>query len=299
MNPVLLKPQSEIGAQVVVQGKVIGTAKARDYQAHEAEAAAAPCWTASRACRREADLVLVEGAGSASEVNLRANDIANMGFARAADVPVVLIGDIDRGGVIASLVGTKAVLDPDDAALIAGFIVNKFRGDPSAVRRRHGGDRARAPAGRRSGSCRSSPTRGLLPAEDALALDQRRSDAPTARVRDRRADPAAHRQFRRPRSARGRAGRSTWSACDRARRCRATPTSSSCPARRRPSPISRPCARRAWTSTSPRIVRRGGRVLGLCGGYQMLGRDHRRSRRHRRAARHGRRARPARRRDRC
>src|ERR1043165_609043 len=78
-----------------------------------------------------ADLVLVEGAGSASEVNLRANDIANMGFARAADVPVVLVGDIDRGGVIASLVGTKAVIASDDAALIRGFIVNKFRGDPA------------------------------------------------------------------------------------------------------------------------------------------------------------------------
>ena len=81
--------------------------------------------------RAEADIVLVEGAGSAAEVNLRANDIANMGFARAADVPVVLIGDIDRGGVIASLVGTKAVLAPEDAALIRGFIVNKFRGDPA------------------------------------------------------------------------------------------------------------------------------------------------------------------------
>ena len=87
--------------------------------------------------------MLVEGAGSASEINLRANDIANMGFARAADVPVVLIGDIDRGGVIASLFGTKAVLDPDDAALIVGFIVNKMRGDASPVRRRHGVDRER------------------------------------------------------------------------------------------------------------------------------------------------------------
>src|SRR3990172_11164599 len=79
--------------------------------------------------KQEADIVLVEGAGSASEINLRKNDIANMGFARAADVPVVVIGDIDRGGVIASLVGTKAVLDPEDAALIKGFFVNKFRGD--------------------------------------------------------------------------------------------------------------------------------------------------------------------------
>src|SRR3978361_1759738 len=81
--------------------------------------------------RGEADLVLVEGAGSASEVNLRANDIANMGFARTADVPVVLVGDIDRGGVIAQIVGTKAVIDPDDAKMIVGFLVNKFRGDAS------------------------------------------------------------------------------------------------------------------------------------------------------------------------
>lgn len=81
--------------------------------------------------KQQADLVLVEGAGSASEINLRANDIANMGFARAADAPVILIGDIDRGGVIASLVGTKVVLEPDDAAMIEGFIVNRFRGDPA------------------------------------------------------------------------------------------------------------------------------------------------------------------------
>src|SRR5256885_9230985 len=84
-----------------------------------------------RELRAAADIVLIEGAGSASEINLRANDIANMGFARAADVPVVLVGDIDRGGVIAQIVGTKAVVDLDDAKLIAGFIVNKFRGDAS------------------------------------------------------------------------------------------------------------------------------------------------------------------------
>src|SRR6201992_4205591 len=81
--------------------------------------------------REQCDFVLVEGAGSASEVNLRANDIANMGFARAVDAPVILIGDIDRGGVIASLCGTASVVDPEDAKLIAGFIVNKMRGDPS------------------------------------------------------------------------------------------------------------------------------------------------------------------------
>ena len=141
MNPVLLKPQSEIGSQVVVQGKVVGTAKAREYQAMKPKLLGAVLESFGKLAA-EADLVLVEGAGSASEVNLRAADIANMGFARAADVPVVLLGDIDRGGVIASLVGTKAVIDPADAAMIAGFIVNRFRGDPSLFARRHEGHRA-------------------------------------------------------------------------------------------------------------------------------------------------------------
>jgi adenosylcobyric acid synthase len=130
MNPVLLKPQSDIGAQIVVQGRVIGSAKAAAYQ-HLKRQLLPQVLDSYARLREEADLILVEGAGSASEINLRSNDIANMGFARAANVPVVMIGDIDRGGVIASLVGTKAVLDADDAALIRGFIVNKFRGDPA------------------------------------------------------------------------------------------------------------------------------------------------------------------------
>ena len=111
MNPVLLKPQSDVGAQVVVQGRVIGNARAAEYQSLKPKLLAAVLESFDRLCG-EADIVLVEGAGSASEINLRRADIANMGFARAADVPVVLIGDIDRGGVIASLVGTKAVLEP-------------------------------------------------------------------------------------------------------------------------------------------------------------------------------------------
>jgi adenosylcobyric acid synthase len=130
MNPVLLKPQSEIGSQIVVQGRVVGTAKAREYQARKPQLMAYVLDSFAK-LREQSDFVLVEGAGSASEVNLRANDIANMGFARAVDAPVVLIGDIDRGGVIASLCGTAAVVDPDDGELIAGFIVNKMRGDPS------------------------------------------------------------------------------------------------------------------------------------------------------------------------
>lgn len=130
MNPVLLKPQSEIGAQVVLQGKIFATANAKAYQPMKAKLLP-HVLESFDILRREADLVLIEGAGSASETNLRANDIANMGFARAANIPVALIGDIDRGGVIASLAGTRHVIDPADAALIHGFIVNRFRGDPA------------------------------------------------------------------------------------------------------------------------------------------------------------------------
>ena len=130
MNPILLKPQSDVGAQVVVQGRVVGNAKAREFQTMKPGLLGAVLQSFDKLAA-EADLLLVEGAGSASEVNLRAADIANMGFARAANVPVVLVGDIDRGGVIASLVGTKTVIDPDDAAMIVGFVVNRFRGDPA------------------------------------------------------------------------------------------------------------------------------------------------------------------------
>jgi adenosylcobyric acid synthase len=130
MNPVLLKPESETGAQVIVQGRRLTTVRARDYAALKPQLMA-PVLDSFRRLRAQADLVIVEGAGSPAEVNLRAGDIANMGFAIAADVPVILTGDIDRGGVIAQLVGTQAVLDPADAAMIRGFLINKFRGDPS------------------------------------------------------------------------------------------------------------------------------------------------------------------------
>ncbi|WBL33328.1 cobyric acid synthase [Sinirhodobacter sp. HNIBRBA609] len=130
MNPILLKPETDVGAQVVVQGKRVATVKARDYAALKPQLMGAVLESFNR-LKQTHDLVIVEGAGSPAEVNLRAGDIANMGFARAADVPVILAGDIDRGGVIAQIVGTQAVLDPEDAAMIAGFLINKFRGDPS------------------------------------------------------------------------------------------------------------------------------------------------------------------------
>ena len=178
MNPVLLKPQSEVGSQIVVQGRVVGTARAREYQARKPQLMAYVLDSYAK-LREQCDIVLVEGAGSASEINLRANDIANMGFARAADAPVILIGDIDRGGVIASLCGTAAVVDPDDAKLITGFIVNKMRGDPSLfasgmhfVAERTGW----APIG----LVPHFRDAHRLPAEDVLGLEASPADAPGA-----------------------------------------------------------------------------------------------------------------------
>jgi adenosylcobyric acid synthase len=169
MNPLLLKPQSEIGAQVVVRGRVHGTAKAAAYQHMKAELMPLVLESFAR-LRCEADIILVEGAGSASEVNLRANDVANMGFARATDTPVVLIGDIDRGGVIASLIGTKAVIDAADAALIRGFLVNKFRGDPALFAGAMA-TIAQATGWEALGLIPFFADARLLPAEDALALN--------------------------------------------------------------------------------------------------------------------------------
>ncbi len=130
MNPVLLKPQTDTGAQIIVNGTVFGTMKAREYGTRKAELLPSVTDAFDRLAA-SCDLVIVEGAGSPAEVNLRHGDIANMGFAEARDIPVMMVGDIDRGGVIASLVGTHVVLDVADRARIKGFVVNKFRGDTS------------------------------------------------------------------------------------------------------------------------------------------------------------------------
>jgi adenosylcobyric acid synthase len=130
MNPVLLKPQSDIGSQIVVQGKVFGQAKARDYQQLKPKLMEAVMDSWAKV-GEGADLVIVEGAGSPAEINLRPRDIANMGFATRANVPVLLVGDIDRGGVIASIAGTHLILPDDDRAMVAGYLINKFRGDVS------------------------------------------------------------------------------------------------------------------------------------------------------------------------
>ncbi len=136
MNPVLLKPASETGAQVVVAGRVLTNCDARAYHALKPQLLAAVQASFAR-LRGQADLVIVEGAGSPAEVNLRAGDIANMGFATAVDLPVILAGDIERGGVIAQLVGTMALLEPAEQRLVKGYIVNKFRGDPSLFDNAH------------------------------------------------------------------------------------------------------------------------------------------------------------------
>jgi adenosylcobyric acid synthase len=269
MNPVLLKPQSETGAQIVVQGRVHGAAKAAAYQKMKPDLL--PFVLASfRRLKAEADIVLVEGAGSASEVNLRANDIANMGFARAAEVPVVLIGDIDRGGVIASLVGTKAVIDADDAALIRGFIVNKFRGDPTlfadATTRI-----AQATGWEALGLVPFFPDARLLPAEDALALDRTPASKPGATLRiavpilphianfddldPLEAEPAVDLVRVRP-------GTAIPGDADLVILPGSKATIADLVALRDAGFAIDIAAHR----------RRGGRVLGLCGGYQMLGR---------------------------
>lgn len=169
-NPVLLKPETDRRAQLVVQGKVATAMDAAHYMAHRGELMDKVIESFSRLTASH-DLVIVEGAGSPSEINLRDRDIANMGFARRAGVPVCLIGDIDRGGVIASLVGTQSVLDPGDRAMITGFLINKFRGDPALFE-----NGVKAIEQRTGWPCHGVipwlPVSAELPAEDAVVLSR-------------------------------------------------------------------------------------------------------------------------------
>jgi len=174
MNPVLLKPQGDRTSQLVVRGRVRGTLAAANWREGRA-GLLGEVVQSYRRLRAQCDLVVVEGAGSPAEINLRDGDIANMGFARAAGVPVVLAGDIDRGGVIAALVGTRAVIDPADAAMIRGFLVNKFRGDPALF-----ADGVTAVEARTGWPCMGVvpwlAAARRLPSEDAVILER-----PTAR----------------------------------------------------------------------------------------------------------------------
>ena len=269
MNPVLLKPQSDVGAQLIVRGRMAGTWQARAYQDRKA-ALLEVVLESYRRLQAQADLVIVEGAGSPAETNLRAGDIANMGFARAADVPVVLVGDIDRGHVIAALVGAHAVLEPEDRAMIAGFLINKFRGDPSLftdgraeIEQRTGWeDLGMAPwlaAARR------------LPAEDAVVLE-RPSAGGARKVRivapmfsrianfddfdALRAEPQVEFGFVAP-------GSPLPGDADLVILPGAKATLADLAFLRA----------QGWDVDLAAHVRRGGRVLGICGGFQMLGRS--------------------------
>ena len=159
-NPILLKPGGDRTSQLVVRGQVADTVRAGDYIAHRDRLAAVVAADLA-ALRAEFDTVICEGAGSPAEINLRTTDLANMGLARAANIPVVLVGDIDRGGLLAHLFGTLAVLEPADQELIAGFVVNKFRGDPALL----------VPGLRQLEVLTGRPTFGVLPYLDELWLD--------------------------------------------------------------------------------------------------------------------------------
>ena len=159
-NPVLLKPGSDRSSQVVVLGRVAGEVTALSYRERKAALLDTVASTLEE-LRQEHDYVVCEGAGSPAEINLRASDIANMGLAQAARLPVVVVGDIDRGGVFAQLFGTLSLLDPADQALVAGFVINKFRGDPELLR--PGLDQLKHLTGR--------PVHGVLPWAEDLWLD--------------------------------------------------------------------------------------------------------------------------------
>src|ERR1700730_17363764 len=160
LNPILLKPGSDRTSQLVLRGRVVDTVKAADYITHR-DRLAAVVTDELQPPATEFDAVICEGAGSPAEINLRATDLANMGLARAANLPVIVVGDIDRGGLLAHLYGTVAILEPDDQRLISGFVVNKFRGDPALLE----------PGLRQLLELTGRPTYGVLPYCDELWLD--------------------------------------------------------------------------------------------------------------------------------
>lgn len=268
MNPVLLKPQTENGSQIIVQGHVHGQAKARDYQRLKPELLGKVLESFAM-IGDGADLVIVEGAGSPAEINLRAGDIANMGFARAADVPVVLVGDIDRGGVIASLAGTHLILPPEDRDMVSGYIINKFRGDVSLF------DDGIVAVGRFTGwPCLGVVPwlkhAGRLPAEDSVTLErlakgEKRALKIVVPVTPRianfddfdalAAEPSVEMVFVRP-------GERIPDDAGLIVLAGSKATISDLLALRG----------EGWDAEISAHARRGGRVIGICGGYQMLGR---------------------------
>lgn len=265
MNPVLLKPESETGSQVVVHGKRLATVKAREYAALK-PSLMAPVLESFERLKATHDLVLVEGAGSPAEVNLRAGDIANMGFAAASKTPVVLVGDIDRGGVIAQVVGTQAVLDRADADLVKGFMINKFRGDPSLFDDGYSLIETRT-GWRGFGVLPWFGDASKLPAEDALDLGGVRGDGPlhiAALAFSRIAnfddlDPLGLEPD--VRLSMVRAGEAIPGDCDLVILPGSKSTRGDLAFLRA----------QGWDIDLAAHHRRGGQILGICGGYQMLG----------------------------
>ncbi|MEL7098936.1 MAG: cobyric acid synthase [Pseudomonadota bacterium] len=267
MNPVLLKPQTESGAQVVLQGKVLHFAEARAFFS-ERGSLLRPVLESFERVKAGADIVLVEGAGSPAETNLRAGDIANMGFARTANVPVILAGDIDRGGVIAQIVGTLAVLEPDDAQMIEGFVINKFRGDISLF------DKGLEDVIHRT----RRPSLGVLPwfdvahrlpAEDVLDLQSRAGGNGTVKVAVPVLPRIANFDDLDPLAA------EPGVTLDLVPRGRALPGDADlillCGSKATIADLADLRAE-GWDVDIAAHIRRGGHVMGLCGGYQMLGR---------------------------
>mgnify|MGYP000340609001 FL=1 len=132
MNPILLKPTNDVGSQVIVKGEVLGNMRARDYFAYKKKLVPTICEAFSE-LEKQADIIVMEGAGSPAEINLKSDDIVNMGLAKLVDAPVLLVGDIDRGGVFAQLLGTLILLEEDEKARVKGLIINKFRGDKTIL----------------------------------------------------------------------------------------------------------------------------------------------------------------------
>ena len=267
MNPVLLKPQSDRSAQVIVHGKVQGTLGAEYYRSRKGELLDAVLASYHR-LRAEADIVVVEGAGSPAEINLRAGDIANMGFARAAQVPVVLVGDIDRGGVIASIVGTKAVIEAEDAVMIRGFLINKFRGDVSLFDDGYAAI-ADLTGWEGLGVVPWLQAARLLPAEDAVTLDRPEAGAGAIEIAVPMLSRIANFDDFDP------------LAQERGVKLTMVPPGSPIPATaalvilpgtKATIADLRFLRAQGWDVDLAAHVRRGGRALGICGGYQMLGR---------------------------
>ncbi len=265
MNPVLLKPETDTGAQVIVQGKRRATLRARDYGKMKGDLMPAVLDSFRRLSGAH-DLILIEGAGSPAEVNLRAGDIANMGFAEAADVPVVLIGDIDRGGVIAQLVGTHAVLDPADRDRITGFAVNKFRGDPTLF---HDGMDiiAKRTGWRPLGILPWFQDAWKLPAEDVMDIKGRKGGA--IRIAVPRLNRIANFDDLDPLSAEPDV---TVEIIEQGRPLPADADLVVIPGSKATIADLAHFREQGWDIDLMAHVRRGGHVLGICGGYQMLGR---------------------------